>query len=138
MSDKDGKSRGPPRSVSDNHILDTLTSRINETGRPVVSTVEIANIIEPISQQQIRNRLSQLEESGKVCSLRVGSAYVWWPSLDSPLTVYYEGTTGSNAYLEDIPDDLVQEILESHLHPEDVPRDLVQRLVTYYRFEIFD
>jgi predicted ArsR family transcriptional regulator len=67
------KNRGPERTVSDERILlEILLAR-----GPAVFSSEVAESV-PLSRQQIRSRLANLEEEGFVASKSASGRRLWW------------------------------------------------------------
>lgn len=62
-------------------VLDALHEHIEETGRPVATTAEIADRL-PISRRAVLDELKLLERNGDIASHQAGRAKIGWPLDD--------------------------------------------------------
>jgi hypothetical protein len=69
--------RGPERNVSDEQLIQAAEKALSKVDGPVVSTSEIAEIVE-MSGTRIRERVADVEE---IETMKVGGGpQIYWPS----------------------------------------------------------
>lgn len=121
-----GDGPGRKAQVSDEEILDALSSGMSRLGTPALSTSDVADFV-PISRQAVKRRLENLAEEKEVGVHQAGRNRFWWVATED----HRGGELALDSIVEvgDLTDDRLIELFEEQVDPQNIPESFSTRII---------
>lgn len=132
---KDGRRR-----VSNDEILNALSTGKERANAPALSTSDVADLL-PISRQAVKRRLENLAQEGEIGKHKAGRNHIWWISDGGPGPGQFDldevvdvgdlsddkliGLSSEQIDPEQLPDELVDQFMDAHFTPDRIQNEML-------------